>query len=60
MPNPEKSAAYTRLTLFIKEQGNHWKRLRNGKIPETNIINGWIESCDFAEDDLKLLAKNER
>ncbi len=45
----------TRLVSFIQEQKQHWKRLRKGIMPEDNIIEGWIESCEFAGEDLLVL-----
>ncbi|MDD5327439.1 MAG: hypothetical protein PHY02_06450 [Phycisphaerae bacterium] len=51
----DKEDAYTRLLVFVAEQKRHWRRLKKGLIPEGKIINGWIESCDFAKEDLELL-----
>ena len=47
----------TRLVSFIREQRRHWKRLRKGTVPEKHIIDGWIESCEFALEDLDSLIK---
>ena len=55
--NEAVSNTMARLLSFAREQKRHWKRLRKGIIPETLIINGWIESCDFVEDDVTLLAE---
>lgn len=53
----ERAGTYTRLSAFFEEQKRHWQRLLKGKIPEPEIINGWIESCDFAEEDLKTITE---
>lgn len=45
----------TTLVIFVQEQQQHWKRLRKGIIPEDRIIDRWIESCDFALEDLRVL-----
>ena len=45
------------LEIFIKEQKKHWKTLKCGTIPKRVIIEVWIESCEFALDDLKELKK---
>lgn len=42
-----------RLYSFFREQKRHWKRLLKGITPEQNIIEGWIESCDMAEEDFQ-------
>jgi hypothetical protein len=52
-PPLEEIQRITRLSAFIVEQRRHWKRLRKGVMPEKNIIEGWIESCKFALEDLK-------
>lgn len=44
-----------RLYAFFREQKRHWQRLLKSKIPEPSIIEGWIESCDFAKEDLQKL-----
>jgi len=49
--------AKVRLFEFIRQQKRHWSRLKKGIIPEDNIITGWIESCDFANEDLQALAE---
>ena len=53
----EVADATARLLTFAREQKRHWKRLRKGIVPEAKIIKGWIESCEFAEDDITLLAE---
>lgn len=50
----EKDVAI-RLVVFVAEQKKHWKRLRRGIMPDPQIINGWIESCNFALEDLQVL-----
>ncbi len=47
----------TRLVSFIKEQRKYWMKLYKGIVPNANIIEGWIESCDFALEDLDVLCK---
>lgn len=49
--------ATARLLSFAREQKQHWNRLRKGIMPESNIIKGWIEACDFAEDDIVTLSE---
>ncbi|MDD5327442.1 MAG: hypothetical protein PHY02_06465 [Phycisphaerae bacterium] len=56
----DKEDAYTRLLVFVAEQKRHWRRLKKGLIPEDKIIDGWIESCDFAKEDLELLKEINR
>lgn len=51
------SVEVERLKRFIKEQKRHWKRLKTGLVPDKNIIQGWIESCDFAREDLDEIVK---
>ena len=53
----EQGRKATRLISFIEEQRRHWERLSKGVVPEAKIINGWVESCDFAMDDLEILCK---
>jgi len=53
-----KSAdATARLLTFTRQQKRHWKRLQKGIMPEAKIIQGWIETCEFAEDDIVTLAE---
>lgn len=48
-----------RLYSFFREQKRHWRRLLKGIMPERNIIVGWMESCDMAEEDLQnIIATN--
>jgi len=51
----QKAEAVERLKIFFSEQKRHWKRLRKGIMPDDKIIKGWIEACDFAAEDLKML-----
>ena len=55
----EKKMSVERLSLFIKEQKRHWQQLQSGIVPEPNIIKSWIESCDFAAEDLQALANHD-
>jgi len=48
-----------RLKSFMKEQRRHWKRLLKGEVPENKIIEGWIDSCQFAQADLMALLESE-
>lgn len=50
-----KTEETLRLYSFFREQKRHWKRLLRGIPPEQNIIKGWIESCDMAEEDLQAI-----
>ena len=48
----ELAEKHLRVLEFIKQQKQHWRRLKKGNVPEESIIKGWIESCDFATQDL--------
>jgi len=50
-----QSEEYKRLLIFIEEQMAHWENLYRGHIPDESVIKSWIESCDFALEDLKVL-----
>lgn len=51
----EKMKAAVRLITFVIGQKKHWKKIRRGIMPDPEIIKGWIESCDFALEDLQIL-----
>ncbi len=53
----EAEEAAIRLKSFVKEQRRHWKRLAKGIVPESKIIEGWIDSCQFAQADLMTLCE---
>jgi len=57
METREDAGPATRLMVFIQEQQRHWKRLKKGVVPDKNIIEGWIESCDFALNDLMIICE---
>lgn len=44
-----------RLKSFTKEQRRHWVRLGEGIVPDSKIIEGWIDACQFARADLMTL-----
>ena len=57
MSKIESTDATARLLTFARQQRGHWKRLQKGIMPEAKIIQGWIESCEFAEDDIVALSE---
>ena len=54
----EVADATARLLTFARQQKRHWKRLRKGITPEAKIVKGWIETCEFAEDDIVTLSEH--
>ena len=57
MSKTESADVTARLLTFACEQKRHWKRLQKDIVPEAKIIQGWIESCEFAEDDIATLSE---
>ena len=62
----EEARAEEHLVLFCKEQRKHWKRFAKfvAEYDKGNelkkVIEGWIDSCQFAQADLMTLTERRK